>query len=308
MTNKYYVTNFYRFTELASPRDVKSELIQFAQTLGLTGLVIVAPEGLNGTVATTSMADRQLVESWLTTRFSMLATDFKQSQAERPMFRQFKVKIRPEIVTIHHPELIPQDNDPSYLSPKEWHQWLNGERKFNLVDARNDYEFRIGHFKGAIDSATEQFTEFPDAVEKVLNIPKDEPLLMYCTGGIRCEKAALEMRRRGYKEVYQLHGGILKFFEEFPHTDFEGECFVFDNRVAVTQDLNPTAKYKLCPHCGDPADQPIACERCGKEKSICKRCAGHDVEGKTCSHECAHHYRLKPWQKSQHHPEFRLTK
>lgn len=298
MATKYYVTNFYRFIPLADTAGLRLSLKELGKTWDLAALIILAPEGINGTVVAKSAEVRERAKAWLTENVGLGAGDFKDSLSERLPLRQFKVKLRKEIVTLHTPELVPNSpNDPSHLSPQQWNEWLKSGRDFALVDARNSYEYKIGAFKGAIDPQTRVFTQLPEVLEKAESVQKDKPLLMYCTGGIRCEKAVLEMRRRGFKEVYQLHGGILKYLEAFPNDQFEGECFVFDDRVAVDQNLNPSKKYSLCPHCGFAADVPVTCERCSYHAKVCSDCAKQPVKGQTCSRDCAHHYHLRPDRK-----------
>lgn len=298
MASKYYVTNFYRFIAISSPADLRVDLKSLGKEHALAALVILAPEGINGTIVSGSAEGRELVKTWLIQHVGLAAGDFKDSLSDRLPLRQFKVKLRREIVTLHTPDLVPTEpNDPSYLSPAEWNAWLKSGKEFALVDSRNHYEFRIGAFKGAIDPNTRVFTQLPEVLERDERVKKDKPLLMYCTGGIRCEKAVLEMRRRGFKEVYQLHGGILKYLEAFPNDQFEGECFVFDDRVAVDQNLSASKQYSLCPHCGFAADVPVTCERCSYQAKLCADCAQLPVKGQTCSRDCAHHYSLWPDRK-----------
>ncbi|MBX7232078.1 MAG: hypothetical protein K1X29_08330 [Bdellovibrionales bacterium] len=294
----YFVLNFYHFTPIANTRHLHSELQSVGLENHLTGLIILAEEGINGTIAAFTFDSRNAVENWLKKNLQIPESSFKYSESKKALFPNYKVKIRKEIVTLNTPELIPAPQDPSYLTPEQWKAWIEGENKFNLVDARNSYEYKIGAFKGAQDCGTRHFTEFPEAVEEKLQIEKETPLLIYCTGGIRCEKATLELRRRGYREVYQLHGGILKYLEQYPNDQFEGECFVFDERVSLKQDLTPSSRFGFCPHCGDPAETLISCERCETPMRICHNCHGLPVFSKTCSKNCAHHYKLRPWKKA----------
>ncbi len=297
MTPKYYVTNFYRFVLVEDPKALRQELKDLGAALKLQALIILAPEGINGTLTSPDKEILKHAKAWLTKRLQMNPEDFKDSTSEQIPLRQFKVKLRPEIVTLQTPELIPKAGDPSYLTPTQWNEWLKSGKDMNLVDARNHYEYNIGAFKGAIDPKTRKFTQLPDVISSHPEIDKTTPLLMYCTGGIRCEKAVLEMRRRGFAQVYQLHGGILKYLEQYPNDQFEGECFVFDERVAVDQCMEPTKKFTFCPHCGDPAHLPITCERCSFKIQICPKCAAEPVKNQTCSRDCAHHFALRPDRK-----------
>lgn len=285
----YFVANFYHFTSVPAPDDAKADLTsELNLKLGLSGLIIVAVEGLNGTIAAEDESQLKLAVTFLGDRFHIPPEQFKFSLSERPLFSGFKVKIRNEIVTLGVPELTPSEaDDRTKLSPEEWNQWLKSNKKFHLIDARNHYEFKIGSFKGAIDPEIDQFTEFPEAVENHLKIPKDEPILTFCTGGIRCEKGVLELKRRGYKQVYQLHGGILTYLKDHPFDEFDGECFVFDYRVSVDQNLQPTKTYSFCPHCGDAAKELITCELCETQIRMCDQCLA--LEGSICSKNCSHH-------------------
>jgi UPF0176 protein len=199
-------------------------------------------------------------------------------------------------VTLGTPELVPSEGVNHHLSPAEWNQVLKTENDFVMIDTRNWYETQIGTFKGALDPKTEQFTEFPEFVEKQ-KIPQDKKMLIFCTGGIRCEKGILELQRRGYKNVYQLEGGILNYLKEYPNDQFEGECFVFDHRVALDQNLQPSTKYGLCPHCGQPSEIKIDCLRCDSEELICVDCAKLEFKKDTCSKNCAHQWKLHPGRK-----------
>ena len=294
----YFITNFYKFTPIASPESAKHELMLLAQSLGINGLVILATEGLNGTLSCTSQECLQQAKTWLSSHHLFQPTDFKDSESQKRPFRHsLQIRIRPEIVTLQRPDLIPHVTDESYLSPEQWDQWLQGSQEFTLIDSRNNYEYTVGAFKNAINPKIDQFTEFPNAVEYQIKADKKKPLLIYCTGGIRCEKATLELKRRGYETVYQLHGGILKYLETFPNRDFKGECFVFDDRVAVDQNLQATTRYVLCPHCGDPADCKINCEMCGTAQTICATCSQQPPLSQSCSKNCAHHLQIRPWNK-----------
>jgi len=157
-----------------------------------------------------------------------------------------------------------------------------------LLDTRNTYETGVGAFRGAIDSCTANFAEFPDFVRRQ-GIAKDARVLMYCTGGIHCEKAARVMRQDGYTNVSQLSGGILGYLKQYPDGEFEGECFVFDRRIAVDRDLKPTSTYTVCPLCGDPAKEKVTCGHCGKPGIVCRACAATPAL-RVCSQNCEYHF------------------
>lgn len=291
------VTSFYRFFPLSNSELAVKRLAleSHAAKMDLSGLVILAEEGCNGTVAGSSESI-EIFKRVLDALFGPGDWRFKDSHCARHPFPRFRVKIRPEIVTtrteISIDQMQRQEDQRSHLSPAEWQAVLDGEKDFVLLDTRNRYETQLGVFAGSIDPQIDNFKDFGAFVERC-DIPKSKKVLMYCTGGIRCEKASVEMEKQGYQNVFQLEGGILRYLEEFPHRNFTGECFVFDGRVAVDQNLKPTVHWKLCPHCGQPGDRPISCSFCGEEAWVCEGC--EQLEGgPTCSHDCE-------W-KLVHHP------
>jgi UPF0176 protein len=258
--------------------------------------VIVAKEGFNSTVSNKSSADLEEYKQALLKHFKLDALNFKDAVAEKAPFRRFVVKIRPEIVTTGKADLKPQSDQNHHLSPDQWNAMIEKENPV-IIDTRNWYEYKIGTFKGALNPNTEKFTEFPKYMESQ-NITKDQKIMIFCTGGIRCEKGILELQEKGYSQIYQLDGGILNYLKEKPHEKFEGECFVFDHRVAVDQNLKPTKQYNLCPHCGQPGKTEIDCKRCDTPMLICEDCHQLDWKKDTCSKNCAHHYQLHPERKA----------
>jgi UPF0176 protein len=286
--DRVVVSAFYKFVSVAPDRleALREQLEQFAEACALKGLIVLGSEGINATIAGSAQTIAAF-EALLPEMFGTCEFTFKHSQADKVPFARFKVDLRPEIVTIGDLSISSTESVGTYLSPEEWHHALLNDPDVVLVDTRNDYETDIGVFEGAIDPRIGKFSEFGDFVEKQ-GLPKDKKLFLYCTGGIRCEKAVPEVKRLGYENVYQLEGGILKYLEEFPHGKFKGECFVFDHRVAVDQNLQPTQTYKLCPHCGNPSKDRCVCSLCGKDAPVCHRCAARE-DLRTCSKNCAHH-------------------
>lgn len=282
--------------KLEGLEQIQQELEEKATSLAIRGLIVLGAEGLNSTVAAPSEEALEIFKLWIQSRFQAPDLLFKNSFAPKAPFRRFKVKIRQEIVTLGTPELIPETANNHHLTPSQWNQVLTEESDFLLIDTRNWYETQVGTFKGAINPGIEQFTDFPQWLESQ-SYPKDKKMLIFCTGGIRCEKGILELQRKGYDNVFQLGGGILKYIEERPNDQFEGECFVFDHRVAVNQNLQPSTIYKLCPHCGQPAATPISCKRCDSKSLICGDCAKKAWVKETCSKNCAHHLQLHPDRK-----------
>lgn len=292
----YYVTTFYKFKTLSNPEQIKQDLEARAAELRIKGLIILGPEGFNATVSCPLVQNFEEFKNYVRTYFELPGLFFKDSQSSVAPFRRFKIKIREEIVTLGTPELVPNYEDNHHLSPTEWNEVLKNEEVL-LIDTRNWYETKIGTFKGAVNPRIDKFTEFPQYVEQH-RIPKDKKMLIFCTGGIRCEKGILEMQRQGFENVYQLDGGIINYLKEFPNDQYEGECFVFDHRVALDQELKPTKQYGLCPHCGQPSSLEITCKRCDTVELICEDCAELTWKKETCSKNCAHHFELHPERKS----------
>ncbi len=292
----FYISTFYIFTEVSNITETQEKIEAFGQTHGLKGLFILATEGVNSTF---SAPDQDLLikaENFFKNLFNKNEVNFKHSYADKQPFRLFKVKVRDEIVTLNTPELIPSGARDNHLSPEEWNEVLKSEKDILLIDTRNWYETHIGKFKGAVDPNINVFTEFPEYIKKN-NIPKDKKILMYCTGGIRCEKGKLELNQMGYENVFQLEGGILNYIEQFPNDEFEGECFVFDHRVAVDQNLQTSKKFKLCPHTGQPGTIEIECVRCDSPALIAKEVKDDPIKSITCSKNCAYHWTERPGKK-----------
>ena len=299
---QWWITAFYKFTYLEklgrNLDQIQKDLESQAEKLGVLGLLILAPEGVNSTCCAPSESQLNEFKQWLC-KYLQTSPDemgFKDSFSQIQPFRRYKVKQRPEIVTISAPDLFPEKSKNHHLTPSEWNEVLKNEKDFVMVDTRNWYETKIGTFKGAVSPDTDQFTEFPEWAEhNVAN--KDKKMLIFCTGGIRCEKGILELERRGFNNVYQLEGGILNYLKQHPNDQFEGECFVFDQRVAVRQDLSPSERYHLCPHCGQPGETRIECARCDTEMYICETCASQPAIQTACSKHCAHQMELHPGRK-----------
>ncbi len=295
---QYEINAFYKFVSLSSTevRTLHDSLVARGQELGIRGLLLLAEEGINATIAGPVDAMREFRQT-LRAYPAFAELTIKTSFSSEQPFRRWKVDVRTEIVTFDGAKLKPGPGTAKKLSPREWHAVLNSEEPVVLIDTRNVYETEIGKFRNAIDPEIKVFSEFSEYVGKS-GIPRESKILMYCTGGIRCEKASLEMEKQGYQNVFQLDGGILKYLEEFPSGSFDGECFVFDHRVAVDGNLAPSKQYKLCPHCGNPASTPVECSKCSAEAVVCRRCADR-VEGRSCSKNCAEYVRRHPRTQSK---------
>ncbi len=265
------VVAFYKFVSLPDFAQIQDSLLAYCQAQGVKGTILLAKEGINGAIA----GSHQAVESVLNfLRADPRLTDLehKESAAETPPFERMKVRLKSEIVTLGLPEIDPAQQVGTYVNPQEWNNLIS-DPDVTVIDTRNDYEVNIGSFPGAQNPQTSSFREFPDYVRRNLDPTKHKKVAMFCTGGIRCEKASAFMLAQGFAEVYHLKGGILKYLEEVPSAEslWEGECFVFDERVAVRQGLE-AGSYELCLSCGRPIseedkaspkyEQGISCSYC----------------------------------------------
>ncbi|MBL8846281.1 MAG: rhodanese-related sulfurtransferase [Hyphomicrobium zavarzinii] len=245
------VTAFYKFVSLADLPGLREILLARARDTGIKGTILLAPEGINATIAGTDEAIRAfLADLRAEARFADLVS--KESYADEIPFRRLKVKIKREIVTLRRPEADPARQVGTYVKPEDWNALIK-DPDVILIDTRNAYEVGIGTFKNAIDPRTQSFGEFPDYVAANLDPAKHPRVAMFCTGGIRCEKASAFMLTQGFPEVYHLEGGILKYLETIPPEQslWEGECFVFDERVALEHGVKP-GKHVMCKLCGFP--------------------------------------------------------
>lgn len=304
--SKYHIQTFYFFKTIDSQHllSVRAWLILRAEFWNVQGLVILGTEGLNTTLAAVAEESLDSFVADVESFFSVSNLPIKRSLSDKSPFRKFVVKVRDEIVSLGRPDVVP-DGEHRHLSPEDWHSMLDRDDVI-VIDTRNDYEYEIGTFEKALDLNIKEFSEFPDRI-KALDTDKQKPHLIFCTGGIRCEKAIFAMEEQGYKNVYQLDGGILNYIEKFPNGKFNGECFVFDSRVAVGQDLLPSQKYSLCPQCGEVGSLEITCVKCEEPSKLCKKChalVAEKPEYETCSKNCRHHYKLNPHKKSPQQKQF----
>lgn len=286
----WQISTFYYFTPINNPQQDKLVWEQKAQEFGLRGLIIIGTEGFNTTLGAPSIDQLNQLKTWVTTYYPATQNMmFKDSTSNVTPFKHFKVKIRPEIVTLHTPELVPDNKKHQHLSPAEWDQVIKSDPDAVIIDTRNWYEYEIGTFNRAINPDIDKFTEFPKWFENQ-GIQKEQKILIFCTGGIRCEKGIYELERQGYQNVYQLEGGIINYIKELPNEEFKGECFIFDRRIALDQNLMPTTQYSLCPHCGQPANIKKTCKQCGSEYQVCSHCVGIEHVKDLCSKNCVYHY------------------
>lgn len=245
------VAALYRFSRLDRFEALRAPLAAFCSAHGIKGTLLLAPEGINGTVAGSSPAIQSLV-GHLETIPELSGLEIKYSTASAMPFHRMKVRLKREIVTMGVEGIDPLSSAGTYVQPRDWNTLISDPRTV-VIDTRNDYEVRLGTFRGAVDPRTGSFREFPRWAESHRNDLAGRKVAMFCTGGIRCEKATAYMKSLGIEEVFHLKGGILKYLEEVPVEEslWEGECFVFDERVSVQHGL-VEGEAELCRACRQP--------------------------------------------------------
>ncbi|OUL32145.1 rhodanese-related sulfurtransferase [Nostoc sp. 106C] len=249
--NSLVVATLYKFVSLPDFAEKREPLLSYCQQQGIKGTILLAQEGINGTIAGSRQAVDSVLE-FLRSDPRLADLEHKESYTDTPPFERMKVRLKSEIVTLGLPEVDPNEQVGTYVSPQEWNELIS-DPEVTVIDTRNDYEVNIGTFKRAENPQTTTFREFPEYVRHQLDPNKHKKVALFCTGGIRCEKASSFMLSQGFAEVYHLKGGILKYLEEVPAKEslWEGECFVFDERVAVRHGLEE-GNYDMCQGCGRP--------------------------------------------------------
>ena len=270
MTQNFYkVVSFYSFFSNKENLilELKSNLLLIEKNNDLSGLIIIAKEGINGTIC----AEEKIIEKvlYLLKKLSGITElNLKFSYSKTKIFKKLKIKIKNEIVTMGLPEINPSKNTGTYINSLDWNKLIKDPNTI-IIDTRNHYEVSLGTFKESINPETKNFSEFPKWVEenldKHLANKNDKNIAMFCTGGIRCEKATSLLKNQGYKNIFHLKGGILKYFEDISKDEslFEGECFVFDKRVSLNHSLKK-GSYSICHACG----MPISIEDQNKKEYI----------------------------------------
>ena len=274
MSDKYLTCALYKFVSLPDFAELQAPLQKVMADNNVFGTLLLATEGINGTIAGLP-TDVQAVLEWLEQQPLLSGIDQKNSYHSDIPFYRTKVKLKKEIVTMGVEGIDPRQVVGTYVKPSDWNALIS-DPEVVVVDTRNDYEVEIGTFKNAIDPQTKTFRDFPAWAGENLNKEKHKKVAMFCTGGIRCEKSTAYMKEQGFDEVYHLEGGILKYLEEVPQdqTLWEGECFVFDNRVAVGHDLK-RGSYDQCHACRMPITEQEKQSKFYQQGLACHHC--HDV-------------------------------
>lgn len=296
MSEVYPVILFYKYVPIADPELFVADQRALCEQLGLKGRILVALEGINGTLAGPAEAvDRYVAQLNSDPRFAGI--EMKVSPGDAQTFPRLMVKVRPEIVALRADEELIADQD-NHLSPAEWKRMLEEDPEAVAVDVRNRYESAAGKFENAVACDIEYFRELPAYLDQLAEL-REKTVLMYCTGGIRCEKASALFRSRGFKRVYQLHGGIMTYQEEFGNEHWLGECFVFDQRMTVKKEdglvaigrcahtARTTNRFTNCLH--DPCHKLFLlseeAEEEDTERRLCPECLGQGITAATADYK-----------------------
>ena len=265
------VCALYKFVTLDDYEKMRNSVHDKLVEHSIRGTLLLAQEGINGTISGSSQSIEDFL-LWLRSDSRLEQLDYKLSYHEKQPFNRVKVKLKKEIVTMGVEGVDPNEVVGTYVEPSQWNDLISDPDTI-LIDTRNEYEYGIGTFKNAVNPHTETFREFPEYVKENLDPQKNKKVAMFCTGGIRCEKASAYMKEQGFEEVYHLKGGILKYLEEVQpeNTLWDGECFVFDDRVAVNHELE-RGQYDQCHACRYPITEEekntkhyipgVSCPRC----------------------------------------------
>ena len=266
------VLAFYKFVNLQNLQEEKKKLISFLKEHSTVGTIILGNEGING-VCSLDQDKSEKVKSFICQNFKLTGPEFKENIADSNVFKKLSVKVKKEIVTLGIPEIDPAAIVGTYIEPEEWDTFIS-EKEVITIDTRNDFEVNLGTFEGSVNPKTNSFHEFSRWWKDKSKALKNKKIAMFCTGGIRCEKATSFLKAEGVEKVYHLKGGILNYFDKvgnLPTSKWKGDCFVFDQRVTVNSHLEP-GDYELCHACRSPLrfvdknhehyEKGISCHKC----------------------------------------------
>ncbi|MEH6627794.1 MAG: rhodanese-related sulfurtransferase [Motiliproteus sp.] len=278
--SKFVVTALYKFVAIDDFEQLRAPLLAVMESNQIRGTLLLAREGINGTVAATREQMKALLD-WLKSDPRLADLDHKESYSSQLPFKRCKVKLKKEIVTMGVEGIDPKQVVGTYVKPADWNALIS-DPEVLVIDTRNDYEVEIGTFANAINPQTETFREFPPFVAENLDKNQHKKVAMFCTGGIRCEKSTAYLKEQGFEEVFHLQGGILKYLEEVPAQEslWQGDCFVFDDRVSVDHQLKK-GRYDQCHACRKPITEEdkssqmyvkgVSCHHCFETKSAAQK-------------------------------------
>jgi len=290
--NKFQVLLYYKYVDIADPEAVREAVREICKNLDLKGRIIVANEGVNGTVEGTIEATEKYIEEMEKSEY-FKGINYKKSVGTGSAFPKLSVKARPEIVTAGMISLNPNKVTGKYLSADELHSWYKAKKEFYVVDMRNDFEYSSGYFENFIPSGMNHFFELEKVLPKLEHL-KSKTIVTVCTGGIRCEKASGFLVENGFGDVYQLKDGIHSYMEKYPNEHFKGKLYVFDKRLTVgfnTED--PTHEVVgSCLHCSEKSDSYVNCElnTCHYHYICCGNCRDKETGYAFCKKECKEKY------------------
>jgi UPF0176 protein len=297
---KYQILLYYCYTPIEDPEDFREKHHLFCISLEIKGRIIVAAEGLNGTISGSIESCRKYMEALKADpRFSSI--DFKIEDSDKHGFQKLHVRVKPEIVHSGLRHVKPYEKTGIHLEPSEFKK-MKDEQDVVVLDVRSNYEHKVGRFKNAVTLDLENFRDFPEKV-KELEKYKDKKIITYCTGGIKCEKASAYLLEQGFENVYQLHGGIIKYGIEEKGEDFEGKCYVFDNRIIADINVINPKVISNCYVCGVECDRMINCANasCNLHVPVCENC-GWEMKG-ACSVDCKEHSNLREYNGTGYYPK-----
>ncbi len=287
MENTHTILLYYKYVKLDDPKIEMEKQRAICEVLGLTGRIIVSEEGINGTCEGTTENTEKYI-AWMDKQKKFRNIHWKKSVGTGNAFPKLSVKVRKEIVSLHldeNEDINPNVVTGKKLKPDELRKWYEENKNFYIVDMRNDYELEVGKFEGTVFPGLENFRD----LKKNLNIIddlKDKTVLTVCTGGVRCEKASGLLLKSGFKDVYQLDGGIVSYMEKYPGKDFKGSLYVFDQRVTMNFDGDKHEIIGKCYRCSNPSERYVNCANlmCHKHFICCKNC--DTANGSFCSTKC----------------------
>lgn len=290
-SSKYQVLLYYKYVAVDDPIKLKEAQVELCKKLNLKGRIIVASEGINGTLeGLTEDTEKYIEELSKDERF--IGINYKKSIGDGNAFPKLSIKVRPEIVAARLP-INPNEVTGKYISAEELHKWFEEGKEFYTVDMRNDYEYQSGYFENSIFSGLHNFYDLPSVLPQLENL-KDKTIVTVCTGGVRCEKASGFLVLNGFKNVYQLKDGIQTYMEMYPNSYFKGKLYVFDNRLTVGFNINDKTHEIVgkCYHCNKPADTYTNCEydMCHYHYICCSDCRDKETGLTFCKEECKENY------------------
>lgn len=287
----FQILLYYKYVDISNPDEIAVQQRNFCNKHGLKGRIIIAKEGINGTIEGNTKETAHYID-FMNQHSEFSNIHYKKSAGTGNAFPKLKVKVRPEIVSMNlgSEDINPQFLTGKYLVPEELHDWFENKKEFYIIDMRNDYEHEVGQFEGSFLPSLKNFRDLPYAIDELVHL-KDKTILTVCTGGVRCEKASGFLLNKGFKDVYQLNGGIVSYMEKYPNQNFLGKLYVFDGRVVMgfNTDSPEHKVISFCTKCKSKSDNYIDCKyiHCKGHRHFicCENCLKDEVKS-YCSEKC----------------------